>query len=62
MIRTTTKEFAERLGVEYQVAAGLLRYLKEKGLAKIVETRPNPSGKGKGSDVYELPTSIALEF
>ncbi len=61
-IQGTTNEIAARLGQEYPVAASLIKLLKAQGLAKDVGTRKNPTGKGKGSTVYEVPATLTLKF
>jgi len=53
-METTTRQFAEKHGVVYAVAAGVLKFLQVKGLAKVVRTEPNPSGRGMGSKVFEV--------
>jgi len=49
-------------GTDYQTAAGLVRYLKEAGIAKEIGTRPNKAGKGKPSTLYTLPKRVELVF
>jgi len=61
-MQCTTKQLAEQLGVEYAVAQGLIRFLGQKGYAKIVGVRPNPRGKGKGSDIWEIPAQVTLNL
>lgn len=56
--QTTIKQLAEKQGVEYAEAQGLVRYLECKGIAKKVGVLKNPAGKGKGSDIWELPETI----
>jgi hypothetical protein len=64
----TAGEFAALEGVDYQTAAGTLRYLRDKGLIKEGKTRPvaktktNPSGRGKPSQEYLMPAAITLTF
>lgn len=60
-IKVTTKELAKRMDVEYAQASGLLKILEAKKIAVIVETRPNPTGRGKGSKVYEIPSEFTIE-
>jgi len=62
MFQVTIKELSERLGIEYQAAQGLVKFLVLMGEAKIIKVRPNPNGKGKGSNVYELPESVTINL
>lgn len=57
----TTQEIAVVLGVDYIVATGLIRYLRQKGIAKEVGTRPT-KGKGKPSTIFSVPATVTLEF
>jgi hypothetical protein len=52
VIDDTPNGFAARWGVEYPVANNLINLFKTKGLAKEVGTKPNPTGKGRGSTVW----------
>lgn len=61
-MKISKKELAERLGVEYAAAAGLVAILEAKGLASVVEKRPNPTGKGKPTDIFEIPETVTLEL
>lgn len=58
----TTQEFADLVGVEYLTASGLLRYLKDTGVAKEVDKRPAKGGRGKPSTVYSVPSVVTLTF
>lgn len=57
-----TKQIAERLGVSYVVAAGLVKYLMQTGRAKLADKVKHPSGKGKPTAVYELADSVVLDL
>jgi hypothetical protein len=46
-------EFAEKNGVDYTVASGFLRFLKEKGIVKEAGNRPAKGGKGKPSTLQD---------
>lgn len=50
----TVQELADKLGIDRDLAYGLVRYLVHAKLAKFRGERPNPSGKGKGAHVYEI--------
>lgn len=62
MFKGTTQEFADQVGVDYLTASGILRFLKETGVAKEVEKRPAKGGRGKPSSVYEVPLTVTLDF
>lgn len=62
MLRKTVTELANDLGVEYIVASNLIKLMESQGQAKKVETRPNPTGKGKGSAVYELQPQFSIDL
>lgn len=57
----TTQEIANVLGVDYLIATGLIRYLRQKGIAKEVGKVPS-KGKGKPSTVFSMPATVTLEF
>jgi predicted ArsR family transcriptional regulator len=61
-MKLTAKEAADRLGVSYVIAAGILSHLEEKGRAKVVEKRFHASGKGKPTRVYEVEATTVLDF
>ena len=62
MVRLTAKEAAERLGVSYVIAAGIMTHLEDMGKAKVVEKKFHASGKGKPTRVYEVEDSVSLDF
>lgn len=61
-VRLTAKDAAERLGVSYVIAAGLLSHLEERGRAVVVEKRFHASGKGKPTRVYEVDQDTVIDF
>jgi predicted ArsR family transcriptional regulator len=61
-MQANTKQIADRLGVSYVVAAGLIKYLTVTGRAKLVEKVRHPSGKGKPTSVYEVSDSVVLDL
>lgn len=61
-MKLTAKEAAERLGVSYVVAAGIMSHLEEVGKAKVVEKKFHSSGKGKPTRVYEVEQQTVLDF
>jgi predicted transcriptional regulator len=50
----TTNEIASKLGVERDTAYKLISFMKEMGMIGVVGVRPNPAGKGKGSDLFNI--------
>lgn len=61
-MKLTAKEAAERLGVSYVVAAGIMSHLEDVGKAKVVEKKFHASGKGKPTRVYEVEQHTVLDF
>lgn len=61
-IQITAKEFAEMQKVEYAQANGLIAYLVAKGIASKAGEKPNASGKGAKSTIYEIPVQVVLNF
>jgi predicted ArsR family transcriptional regulator len=61
-MKVTAKDVAEHLGIDYVVASGLMTALVEKGLAKHIENRKHPSGKGKPTRVFEVNQTVTLEL
>jgi len=57
----TVQEFAEMTGVGYQTASGLLRYLREKGIAQDAGTQAK-EGKGRSASLYTFPARVELVF
>ena len=61
-MRLTAKEAAERLGVSYVIAAGIMSHLEDVGKATVVEKKFHSSGKGKPTRVYEVDQHTVLDF
>jgi DNA-binding transcriptional ArsR family regulator len=57
----TVAQLAELQGVDYQTASGLLRYLREKGIATEVGVARR-DGKGRAATEYRLPKQVVLTF
>jgi hypothetical protein len=57
----TVQDLASLEGIDYQTASGLLRFLREKGIAKEVSKRKKAT-KGRTATEYELPKVITLTF
>jgi predicted ArsR family transcriptional regulator len=61
-MKLTAREAADRLGVSYVVAAGLMAHLEDVGRAKVVEKKFHSSGKGKPTRVYEVDQNTTIDF
>jgi hypothetical protein len=63
MIQTSIQEFADVHKVDYVEAAGTIKFLRRKGIAKKVGKRYAAfGGRGKPTDIYELPAEINLRL
>jgi ribosomal protein S25 len=62
MIKLTTNELAKRMGVEYGVAASIIKLMQKYGKAKECGKIPTLSGKGKPSTIYEIEEEFSLSF
>lgn len=62
MTRLDTKQVADRLGVSYVVAAGLVKHLVTTGQATLSEKRKAESGLGKPTRIYEFADSLSLNL
>ena len=62
MARLDTKQIADRLGVSYVVAAGLVKHLVATGQATLVEKRKADSGLGKPTRIYEFGENVSLNL
>lgn len=62
MSKLNCKQVAERLGVSYVVAAGLVKYLVGAGKATLVEKVSHESGKGKPVRFYEIADDVSLDL
>lgn len=59
----TTKEFADKTGVDQVVANSVLNFLVAKGQAQLMaEKRKTSTGKGRAANVYEVPDTITITF
>jgi len=61
-VRVTAKVAADRLGISYVVAAGLLSYLEDIGQATVVEKIKHSSGRGKPTNLFEVDENVTLSF
>ena len=62
MAKVNCKQVAERLGVSYVVAAGIVKYFVASGKATLVEKVLHASGKGKPVRFYEIADSATLDL
>lgn len=65
--RVTVKEFAASQNVNHVTANAVLVFLRDKGVAKIVDKihKPGEDGqptKGKAANVYELPDVVTINL
>ena len=61
-MKTTINELATKHGTDYVKTSGLVNFLVAKGIATKVGSQPNPTGKGKGASVYEMPETVELSL
>ena len=62
MAKLNCKQVADRLGVSYVVAAGLVKYLVGAGKAVLVEKVAHESGKGKPVRFYDIAEDVSLDL
>lgn len=62
MAKLNCKQVADRLGVSYVVASGLVAHLVKAGKATVVEKVFHESGKGKPTRVYEIEDNVTLDL
>jgi predicted ArsR family transcriptional regulator len=61
-ITVTIAELADRLGVEYTTATGIIKFMVLQGEAEEVGKRFSPNGRGKPAIVYDLNPKFTLNF
>ena len=61
-ICVSKKELAKKYKMDYISAQGLVSFLVATGKAKLVAKRKSLSGKGKPTEIFEIPTVVTLEF
>lgn len=61
-MQVSAKELAEKMRIDNVQANTLLRVLEAKGHAKIVDVRKPPSGKGRGTNIYEVEETVTLNL
>lgn len=52
----TASEFATKTGTQYAEAANTLKFLVATGVVKDAGKRPRPDGRGKPSNLFDVPT------
>jgi predicted ArsR family transcriptional regulator len=57
-MKLTAQELAEHLACTREGADGLLRYLRDTGLALFRGERPSAGRRGKGAHVYEIVAGV----
>ncbi len=63
MITATVKEFEAMIpGMDYPMAANVIKFMILTGQAKNVGIREPEKGKGKGSVLYELEEKVTIDF
>lgn len=62
MVRVTAKQLGERLGVEYAVAANLVKLIVGSGQGKEVGKVDMNGAKGKPAVIFELPDVFTLSL
>jgi hypothetical protein len=59
-VKLTTNQLGAQLGVEYPIAAALMKYLGQVGVAKKVGKIKTSTGKGRSADIFEIPQSLNI--
>lgn len=62
MVKVTANELAELLKIDYVTASAIAKLMVAQGKGKLGEPRPQPNGKGKPSNVYELDDEFTLKL
>lgn len=62
MARMSAKDVAEKLGVNYVVASGLVTLLNEQGKAPLLDKVFHESGRGKPTRFYDIPETVTISF
>lgn len=58
----TVNELAESNDFDYAEASNLLKVLVKLRIAQSVGVRPNPAGRGKGSNLFSIPLSFSISL
>lgn len=62
-MQVTANQLAKQMGVEYVVAASLLKLAVSTGQGKEVgKVKTSLTGKGKPSTVYEIPETLTISL
>ncbi len=62
VLHMTVGEFAEIHGAEYIEASSLIKFLARQGIVKEVGKRPQASGRGKPSSIFEFCKEATIAF
>lgn len=60
-MQMTINELAAKLNVDRDDAVALVKFLVAKKMIEKTGERPSASGKGKASNVYEIPSQIVID-
>ena len=58
----TKRQFAEKHNIDYTVASNFIKFLQEKGLVKLHGEMPAARGKGKPSEVFDIPSQVTINL
>lgn len=58
----TSKDVADKLGISYVVASGLMTYLEQTGKISVAEKRLATSGRGKPTKIYKVDQFVTIDF
>jgi len=61
-IRVSKKDLADKYNLDYLTVQGLVSYLVATGHARVVDKRKSASGRGKPTEIFEIPIEVTLKF
>lgn len=61
-IRVSKRQLADKYKLDYIAAQGLVQFLVATGKAKVVAKQKSASGKGKPTEIFEIPETVTLNF
>lgn len=59
-MKLTIQQYADKIGTTYLIASSIIKYLEKKGKIKKVDKISN--GKGKPTNVYDIPDSVTITW
>lgn len=59
-MEVSTKQLAEKMDIDYPVAAALIKLIVKAGKGKELRKVPAAGGKGKPTTIYELPETVTI--